>query len=119
MTDMSEYMAQAGDDAELSADATAAIAYDSQPDETPIPDASPEETEKLRAALGGISNIVSARPAAKTRLLVTVKDVKQVKPETLREDNISIFIPDKGNEIHVLPGVHPERFRSLLDKKVG
>lgn len=120
MTDMSEYLAQAGDDAELPGEARSIpIASSDGGGEAPgqaemVADASTEAVENLRNALGGAANIVSAEPAAKTRLIVKVKDRNLIKPGLTEAVGLDLLIPEKGDEVQVLVGFHPERYHSLI-----
>lgn len=118
MTDMEEYLAQAGDDAELPAggvpvSAGAAAAATSA---AVIADAPRETIENLRNALGGADNIVSVEPMARTRLLVKLKDNAKIKPGLAEAAGLTLFTPKEGDEVHVLVGPHPERFRAMQQK---
>lgn len=113
MTDMAEYMAQAGDDAEteyaIRSDTTGAMDVT-----TPEPTTEPVAQEKidmLRNALGGPSNIVSVKAVAKTRLLVTVKESQMVRPELVENETMAIVVTPAESEVYVLVGPHPERYQ--------
>lgn len=80
----------------------------------PVPDATPAELENLRNALGGAANILTAEPAAKTRLLVTVRGKNLVKPGLAEAAGLDLLVPGRGDEVRVLVGLRPERYRSLL-----
>lgn len=118
MTDMANFMKTAGAEAELSPDQVAAVqkapAAGEGPAEATVPEASPEELEALRAVLGGGDNISSLSAAARTRLLVKLKDEAKLKPEAAAQAGWTIFKPEKGDEIHILVGFHPERYRALF-----
>ena len=72
-----------------------------------------ELTEKLRMALGGANNIVKSQSIAETRLLVTLRDNGLIHPEDIRGLGLNVFIPKTDGDVHVLVGLHPERFAAL------
>lgn len=116
MTDMQEYMAKSGSDAELSQADIAAISKGPQSADSvkeTVPGASGDELAAIRSLLGGKDNIISAEPLAKTRLAVVLKDRSQIRPETAGTSGITLFVPQEGDEIHVLVGLHPERYKAL------
>jgi hypothetical protein len=82
--------------------------------EVAVKDAGQAEIESLRAMLGGKGNIVSAKPVAKTRLLVEVKDVKAVKSGEAAKRGTAVYVPEKGNLVQVLVGLNPERYHSIF-----
>ena len=77
------------------------------------PDASPETLERLRQALGGAENIISVEPGAKTRLLVKLRDKSLMKPQSAESGGFIICSPEKGEAVHVLVGLYPERYYAL------
>lgn len=76
--------------------------------------ASPEQLEALRTSLGGVDNIVSAEPAAMTRLLITLKDRSLVKAELAELSGIFLLVPSKSDRIQAVVGLQPERFSGLV-----
>lgn len=118
MTDMQDYLAQAGDEADHPP-ADMIPAADSAPkaeaahEEAPVPDATPAELENLRNALGGADNIVKAQPVAQTRLLVTLRDNTLIKEGLAEAAGVNIFSPKEGKDVQVIVGRHPERFHAL------
>lgn len=118
MTDMNDYMQQAGDDAELPAGVPKAspqvsVEKASTP-ETDLPPASPEQLDALRQALGGKENILSSEIWAKTRLLLKLKDKSLIQPEKASTAGLTIFVPKEGDFVHVIVGLHPERYAGLV-----
>jgi PTS system glucose-specific IIC component len=115
MTTMQEYMQRSGDEAELPPRSGIPAASDAvKPEDTAAqttPGVSESELENVRFALGGKENIITVEPLAKTRLAVTLKDRNLVRPETA---GVTLFVPQAGNEIHVLVGLYPERYKALL-----
>lgn len=120
MTDMQEYLAQAGEEADnppadMQADAGAAGAGAAeQPKaEEPVPEATAGEMENLRNVLGGAANIVKAEPIAQTRLLVTLRDNNLIKSDLAASTGMTVFVPKRGGDVQVIVGRHPERFGAL------
>jgi PTS system glucose-specific IIC component len=118
MTGMHEYMMSSGSDAELTDEQKAALANKGPaaqaPAEEAVPDAQEGELKVIRLALGGLDNIVSSVPLAKTRLAVALKDRSLMRPEMAAKLRVDFFVPKEGSEIHILVGLHPERFHALL-----
>ncbi|MDR1296845.1 MAG: PTS glucose transporter subunit IIBC [Deltaproteobacteria bacterium] len=118
MTEMQEYMRVSGHDAELSdkqKDVLAGRAADEAAREETVPDAPPEQVAAVRAALGGPANILSVEPLAKTRLVAVLKDKKLLNLGLAKDEVFSAYVPEEGDEIHLLVGLHPERFRGLAE----
>jgi PTS system glucose-specific IIC component len=117
MTNMQEYMAHAGQDAELTAAEKASLSlksHKSEVKEEAIIMATEEQLELIRQVLGGADNIISFEPVAKTRLNVVLKDLQKLNKNAQEELPFVIFVPEKGNSVHLLVGLHPERFKDLL-----
>ncbi len=122
MTDMDRYMKTAGADAELTPAEAAALAGGA-PAAPPagvaaggsaVPEASAGELDALRRALGGAANIIGLAAAARTRLLVRLKDRALMRPEEARAAGLELFVPERGDEVQVLVGLNPERYRALF-----
>ncbi|MDR1036289.1 MAG: PTS glucose transporter subunit IIBC [Deltaproteobacteria bacterium] len=119
MTDMREYMQTSGTDAELTSDERASLAERKgappplEVDEVELPPAQEGELKIIRLALGGEDNIVKAEPLAKTRLGVILKDRSLLRPELAEKLPVSFFVPREGEEIHIVVGLHPERYAAL------
>jgi PTS system glucose-specific IIC component len=118
MTDMQEYIRTAGDDAELSPEDIKKLISQKegivQTIEAEVKPASEEELGIVRSFLGGKDNILSFEALAKTRLSVFLKDKSKMNPEEARSKGFLIFVPKEGEEIQVLTGLHPERFKALV-----
>ena len=115
MTDMQEFLDRAGDEAERPADYHMGVSAAAAPSaaEEKVPDATPGQLENLRNALGGAANIVSFEPAAKTRLLVKLRDNGLIREGLAEAAGLRLFVPRKGGDVQVLTGKHPERFKGL------
>jgi len=117
MTDMARFMKTAGAEAELSPAEAAIVpvpATETEVKDATVPEASVEELEALREMLGGADNIVSLTGAAQTRLLVRLKDESKLKKEAAERAGLAMFKPEKGDEVQVLVGLHPERYKALF-----
>lgn len=117
MTDMANFMKMAGAEAELSpaeVGAVGAPAAEARLKEAPAAEASAKELEVLREILGGADNIISLAAAARTRLLVRLKDESKLRPKAAKEAGLALFKPEKGDELQVLVGLHPERYKALF-----
>jgi PTS system glucose-specific IIC component len=114
MTDMQEYLAQAGEEADNPpADETpsgASAPSEQLRTEEPVPEATPQERENLRNILGGAANIVTFEPIARTRLLVKLHDNNLIKSDLADATGMTVFIPKRGGDVQVIVGKHPERF---------
>lgn len=117
MTDMDRFMKSAGNEAELSADEAAKLSAGTEaptPKAAPVKEASAAELENVRAALGGAANINSLAAAAQTRLLAKVKDRSLLSAEKARKVGWELFTPEHGDEVQLLVGLAPERFKALF-----
>ncbi|MDR2385959.1 MAG: glucose-specific PTS transporter subunit IIBC [Deltaproteobacteria bacterium] len=117
-SDIDDYLKFAGDDAELPAEMATALAGAREAQaptaqEAPVPEARPEELEKIREFLGGANNIESFKPAAATRLIITLKDKSLINLEEAQKAGFAILSPSQGNSVQVIVGRHPERFKDL------
>ena len=122
MTDMQSYMKSAGAEAELPADTplpakSGAAASEVVASASPITPAapasalaSPEEWERFYVLVGGKANVVSLRPAARTRLLVKVNDRALIRPDEGERVGMPFLISEKSEEIQVVVGLPAERF---------
>jgi phosphotransferase system IIB component len=117
MTDMQEYIRNSGDEAELSSEDIANLpsaGCSSSVKEIPIELAKEEELESIRHFLGGKDNIKSSEPIAKTRLAITLNDTSLINPNEAKEKGYTIFVPKEGDEVHLIVGLLPERFKLLV-----
>ncbi|MDR1044400.1 MAG: PTS glucose transporter subunit IIBC [Candidatus Adiutrix sp.] len=120
MTDMDRFMKTAGAEAELTAEGLADLKAKgggqagTAPTEAPTVEAAPEDIERVRKILGGADNITAVTAAARTRLLVKVKDRSRLLFDQALEAGWELFVPEKGEEVQLLVGLHPERFRALF-----
>jgi PTS system glucose-specific IIC component len=119
-SDIDDYLKSAGNEAELPKEMHASLTGASHPTVTPqqadlpVPDATPEELDRIRDILGGNANIESARPGAATRLIVSVKRKDLIKLDEAKSLGLAIMAPHQGNTVHIIVGRHPERYHGLL-----
>ncbi|MDR2461519.1 MAG: PTS glucose transporter subunit IIBC [Deltaproteobacteria bacterium] len=117
-SEMDAYLKQAGDDAELPAEeaqALSGVAHEFSEKKQKAPPASPEEKAQVIEVLGGRDNIISAKPAGQTRLLVKLKDFSLADERAAKEKGLVIFKPAKGDEVHVIVGPNSERYGTLIE----
>jgi PTS system glucose-specific IIC component len=118
-TDMDDYLKKSGEDAELSPDELARLAADRETHAQAeaagaVPPATAAEKRLVVKALGGKDNIVSVAPAAKTRLLVRLRDSSLASREAPGGDGPVLFFPASGDEVQVIVGPNPERYGTLV-----
>ncbi|MDR1084906.1 MAG: PTS glucose transporter subunit IIBC [Deltaproteobacteria bacterium] len=120
MVKMQDFMKSAGKEAELTPAQIAAIG---RPQDTApaVPEKEPDEAagkelEALRTALGGPDNIISSVPIAKTRLAVVLKDKSKTDALAAEGLQVTIFTPKEGEEIQVIVGLRPERYKNLIKR---
>lgn len=117
MTDMEEYLRQAGDEADrvpVEMAAGAGVVAAAAVDEAPVAEATAGEVENLRNALGGGANIVKVEAVARTRLLVTLHDNNLIKTGLAEAAGLGVFVPKGGGDVQVIVGKHPERYKTLI-----
>ncbi|MBK8460142.1 MAG: PTS transporter subunit EIIC [Micropruina sp.] len=109
--DMEDYLAVAGDDAEVSADQVSSVSYESKAPEIKLRDPlGPEKAKSYLAALGGAGNVAKVEPAAETRLRVVVKDRAKVSEAALKASGVagSVFIDD--TTAHLIVGLNADQY---------
>ncbi|KIG01394.1 PTS system, glucose-specific IIBC subunit [Burkholderia sp. MR1] len=118
-TDMQEYLKTAGSDADLpAAGVTAAAAPDAA---SAAVVATAQDTaqykaraEKIRAALGGASNIVKLEPLATTRLRVALGDASRLDDNALKAAGVPATQALSSGEVDLLVGLEaPDLARSM------
>lgn len=120
MTDMDHFMKSAGGEAELSAEELAALKgkggnkIEARPQPAQAAEAGAEEIENVRKILGGAGNIIKMEAAAQTRLLVKVRDRSRLDFGLASAARLVLFTPEHGEEVQLLVGLHPERFKALF-----
>jgi PTS system glucose-specific IIC component len=112
-SDMDAYLKQAGDEADLSeaeAKAQASLEKPQPEKKAEVGSATQAEKEAVISMLGGKDNILSMAAAAKTRLLVKLKDPSLVKPQAGKSASLVLFKPANGEEFHLIVGADSERY---------
>jgi PTS system glucose-specific IIC component len=121
--EIDDYLKQAGEEAELTKEKAAALlasrkaskeAAAAKKDLTPP--ASATETAAVFAALGGRDNILALKPGGQTRLLATLKDPAKINEDAAEIASLALFKPAKGDLIHLIVGLNPERYEEILTK---
>lgn len=114
MTDMQEYLATAGDEAELKPEDLPQRADAARPtaaEASRTRDAkAPEKARAILAALGGPSNVKRIEACAATRLRVTVADTKKVAEAALRDSGVQASMSFSGDVMHLLVGLNADQY---------
>lgn len=114
-TDMQEFLAIAGDEAELSPADILSVSYTEHVVEPKLRDPEgPMKAEKYIAGLGGKQNIVKVESAAETRLRVVVKDKAAVSESKLSAAGVAgqVFIDDKT--AHLIVGLNADQYAAEM-----
>lgn len=118
MTDMQEYLATAGDEAELKPEdlpqqAGAARPTAAEPSRTRDPKA-PENARAILAALGGPANVKRLEVCATTRLRVTLADARLIAAPALRDSGVQATMSVSGDVMHLLIGLNADQYAAEL-----
>ncbi len=110
-TEMEEYLAIAGDDAELPALTTAPAAKPVAgfPTYADDPEAR-SKCEKWLAAIGGIGNVIEVAACAQTRLRVKLSDQKLVDGEVLQNSGVKGIMVLDGGIVHLITGLGSHQY---------
>jgi PTS system glucose-specific IIC component len=115
-SEMDAYLRQAGDEAELSQaeiEARSGKAGLDKETEAEVGEATAKEKESVVAALGGRENILEISPGGQTRLLAKLKDPGLADDTAAKSAGLGLFRPAKGDLVHVIVGLRPERYGDL------
>jgi glucose PTS system EIICB or EIICBA component len=114
-TDMEEYLATAGDDAELTEAHIAEVAYESRGAEPKLRDPlGPQKARDVIAALGGPGNIVKVESCAETRLRVRVGDEAAVDEAALAGAGASGVVAVGEGTLHLLVGLNADQYAAEM-----
>jgi len=118
MTDMHEYLATAGDEAELKQEELPQPSAGSRPtaaeaSRTRDPKA-PEKARAILAALGGPSNVKRLEVCALTRLRIMVVDAKKITEAALRDSGVQASMSFSGDIMHLLVGLNADQYAAEL-----
>ncbi len=116
MTDMQEYLAGAGPEAELPSGAEAPqVTY--KPDALKPRARDPEAPAKARAilaGLGGSANVRQAEAAAETRLRVTLGNSGQLDEAALKAAGVQGLLRLPENVLHLLVGLNADQYAAEM-----
>ena len=115
-TEMEEYLAVAGDEAELAVEHVSAQPL-KQVAGFPTMAADPQardKCEKWIAALGGAENIIEARACAETRLRIRLQDVGLIDREELEEAGVKAIMTFDDGLFHLLTGLGAHQYEIEL-----
>jgi PTS system glucose-specific IIC component len=115
-TDMEEYLAHAGPEAELPEGAAAPrVQYkaDALKPRARDPHA-PDKVRAILASLGGAGNVQQAEAAAETRLRVTVADGSKLDDRALQAAGVQGILRLPDNVLHLLVGLNADQYAAEM-----
>jgi len=115
-TDMEEYLAGAGSEAELPEGAAAPkVRYKADALKPRARDPlAPEKARAILAALGGSPNVRQAEAAAETRLRVTVADATKLDEPSLEAAGVQGVLRLPENVLHLLVGLNADQYAAEM-----
>ena len=121
MTDMQEYLEQAGDDAELSEqDLPSEVTFKETEIKPKLRDANaPEKVQNWLMALGDTSNIITVDACAQTRLRLKVQDSKQIDEQALKAAGIAAIVHFEDNLFHLLVGLNSDQYAAEMNAQLA
>ncbi|GAB79240.1 PTS system D-glucose-specific IIB component, Glc family /PTS system D-glucose-specific IIC component, Glc family [Austwickia chelonae] len=115
-TDMEEYLATAGDDAELSESDVADVVYEAPTTVQPKlrdPEA-PQKVEIWLGALGHRSNIVKVEEAGETRLRIVIRENAPVDEDALRAAGVMGIAHITDTTLHLIVGLNADQYATEM-----
>ncbi len=121
MTDMQEYMAYAGDEAELTdQDMVSQVEFKEETAKPKLRDPNaPQKVADWLVALGGAENVSTVEPCAQTRMRLKVKDSKAIDEATLKEKGISAVVRIDDTLIHLLAGLNADQYAAEMSAQIS
>ena len=121
MTDMQEYMAHAGDEAELSEqDQPSEVAFQSEEEKPKLRDPNaPQKVAKWLTALGSATNVSRVESCAETRLRVKIKDSSTIDEEALKSQGVEAIIHIDDHLIHLLTGLNADQYAAEMSAQIA
>jgi PTS system glucose-specific IIC component len=116
-TDIEEYLRTAGDEAELTDEATREISYqptDGLPTVRLRDPMAPAKARDIIVGLGGPDNITKVDAVAETRLRVKVKDTSVVDESFLTEAGIAGLAIVGDGTLHLLAGLNADQYAAEM-----
>jgi PTS system glucose-specific IIC component len=115
-TDMEEYLAVAGPEAELPEGAAAPkVRYKADDLKPRARDPlAPQKARAILAGLGGAANVQQAEAAAETRLRVTVADGAKLDEQGLSAAGVQGILRLPDNVLHLLVGLNADQFAAEM-----
>ncbi|WP_295457039.1 PTS transporter subunit EIIC [uncultured Thiodictyon sp.] len=115
-TDMEEYLANAGPEAELPEGADAPqVQYKADALKPRARDANaPAKARAILASLGGAANVRQAEAAAETRLRITVTDGAKLDEGALKAAGVQGILRLPDNVLHLLVGLNADQYAAEL-----
>jgi PTS system glucose-specific IIC component len=121
MTDMQEYMAYAGDEAELTdQDMVSQVEFKEETAKPKLRDPNaPQKVADWLVALGGAENVSTVEPCAQTRMRLKVKDSKAIDEATLKEKGISAVVRIDDTLVHLLAGLNADQYAAEMSAQIA
>jgi glucose PTS system EIICB or EIICBA component len=114
-TDMEEYLATAGDEAELSEADRTEVAYEPRGAEPKLRDPlGPQKARDVIAALGGPGNLVKVESCAETRLRVKVGDEDGIDRAALEAAGVHGTVGVGEGTFHLLVGLNADQYAAEM-----
>jgi len=115
-TDMEEYLAHAGAEAELPEGAAAPkVRYKADELKPRARDPlAPEKARQILAALGGAGNVQQTESAAETRLRVAVGDQAKLDEAALLAAGVHAVMRLPGNVLHLIVGLNADQYAAEM-----
>ena len=120
MTDMQEYMAHAGNEAELTEqDQPPEVSYLKEMGKPNLLDPNaPQKVAQWLTELGSTDNISQVEACAETRLRVEVKDIAAIDKEALKSHGIEAIIQIDEHLIHLLTGLNADQYATEMNAQI-
>lgn len=114
-TDMEEYLATAGDDAELSESDVSDVHYEEAVTRPKLRDPeAPQRVEIWLGALGHRDNVVKVEDAAETRLRVVVRDLTAVDEDALQAAGVQGVAHVTEGVLHLVVGMNADQYAAEM-----
>lgn len=121
MTDMEEYMAYAGDEAELTdKDMPSEVEFKEETVKPKLRDANaPQKVADWLAALGGADNVSTVEACAQTRMRLHVKDSRAIDETRLKEQGIAAVVRIDDSLVHLLAGLNADQYAAEMSAQIA
>jgi len=121
MTDMSEYLQVAGDEAELSEqDMPSQVAFKAETSKPKLRDQhAPQKVADWLVALGGSTNVEKVEVCAETRLRLSIKDYQLIDFEALQAKGVGAIVKIDDSLIHLLADLNADQYAAEMSAQIS